>query len=90
MKRTHGIDHYDPDGCFGCRVQGVMFSADAMPSRAPDAVFHKQREKEWDRDHAAVRTLAKQGVTPAHCDGAADLANRATSKEQIEAGSLTI
>ena len=76
------------DDCFGCRIKSVQIAAAAMPSRRPQAVFHNDREKQWDKDHAAVRTLAKQGITPAHVDGAHDLAQRATEQSEIEAGRL--
>lgn len=74
------------EDCFGCRIKTVQIAAAAMPSRRPEAVFHQNREKQWAKDHQAVRTLAKQGITPAHCDGAAELANRATTQENIERG----
>jgi hypothetical protein len=84
MERTHHGQH-GPD-CFGCKAQTVAISAHATPGRRPDAVFHADRERQWAKDHQAVRTLAKQGITPAHCDGAAELANRATSAENIQRG----
>jgi hypothetical protein len=86
VKRTHWGQH--GDGCFGCKAQTVGISAAATPGRRPDAVFHTEREKRWHRDHAAVRTLAKQGITPAHVDGSADLAARATTKAEIESGGV--
>jgi hypothetical protein len=84
MKRTHWGQH-GPE-CGPCRWQTVSISAEATPGRRPEAVFHANREREWARDHAATRTLAKQGITPAHVDGSADLAARATSKLEIESG----
>lgn len=43
-------------------------------------------EKRWDRDHAAYKTLVKQGIQPETLDGTADLAAKATSKREIEMG----
>jgi len=85
VKRTHWGQH---DDCFGCKAQTIGVSAQATPGRRPEAVFHDNREKQWDKDHAAVRSLAKQGITPAHCDGAAELAAKATTRQQIEMGHL--
>lgn len=84
----HGPASGHPEDCFGCRIKTVQIGAAATPTRRPEAVFHATREKQWAKDHQAVRTLAKQGITPAHCDGAHDLAQRATTKEQIESGGL--
>jgi hypothetical protein len=86
VKRTHWGQH--GDACFGCKARTVSVSAEATPGRRPEAVFHANREREWARDHAATRTLAKQGITPAHVDGSADLAARATDRTEIEAGRL--
>ena len=86
MRRTHWGQH--GEACFGCKAQTVQIAAQATPGRRPEAVFHEDREKRWDKDHAAVRTLAKQGITPPHCDGAADLASRAPSKDYIESGGV--
>jgi len=86
VKRTHFGQH--GDGCFGCKARTIQIAAQATPGRRPQAVFHENRERQWDKDHAAVRTLAKQGITPAHVDGAADLAARAPSKDYIESGGI--
>jgi hypothetical protein len=84
MTRTHDGRH--GDDCGPCRWGTVGIAAAATPTRRPQAVFHNDREKQWSKDHQAVRTLAKQGITPKHVDGAAELANRATSQENIERG----
>jgi hypothetical protein len=84
MKRTHWGQH--GDGCYGCKAQTISISAAATPGRRPQAVFHTEREKRWHRDGDALKTLATQGIVPAHMDGCADLAARATTKLEIESG----
>ena len=86
--RTHDGPHDGTHDDFGCRIKSVQIAAGATPTRRPEAVFHADREKQWAKDHQAVRTLAKQGITPAHCDGAHDLAQRATTQTEIESGGL--
>lgn len=84
MKRTHGPNSNHPEDCFGCKVLGVSFSADATPTRLPQVVDSNQQERNWSRDHAAVRRLAKEGVTVASIDGAANVEQVATTKWEAE------
>ena len=84
MKRTHGPDSNHPEDCFGCKVLGVSFSADATPTRNPNVVSSNQMEREWSRDHAAYRRLVKDGVQPAAIDGAANVEQVASSKWEAE------
>jgi hypothetical protein len=76
---------------------GVVLGASAIPSRAihrtPGQVDEpawrtEARERRWARDMPAFKSLVDQGYDPPHIDGSADLANRATSVEQINAGRL--
>lgn len=87
---SHGPDSDHGPDCFGCRIKSVNIGAAATPTRRPTAVFHNEREKRWAKDGAALKTLAKQGITPRSMDGCADIAARATTQDQIESGSLTI
>lgn len=84
MKRTHGVDHYTPDDCFGCQVLTVGFSADCMPSRLPRVVDSNNMEKQWGRDHAAYKRLVKDGVQPNSLDGAANVEQMAETKWEAE------
>lgn len=72
------------DDCFGCRVKTVAFSAAAMPSRHPHEARSAQTEKQWAKDHAAYRRLHRDGVTPAHIDGAATVETIADTRTQAE------
>jgi hypothetical protein len=84
MKRTHGIDHYTPNSCFGCQVLTVSFSADAMPSRNPQVVESNAMEKQWARDHPAYKRLVADGIQPNSLDGAANIEQMANSKWEAE------
>jgi len=68
----------DVEGCFGCRVAHVGFSAAAMPSRKIVAN---------DID-ATERRLRRDGLQPAHVDGAAKIEREATDRSQVETGIL--
>lgn len=72
------------DACFGCRIKTVAVSAAAMPTRRPHEARSIATETRWAKDHAAYRRLDAEGITPAHIDGAAEVEQRAETKEQAE------
>lgn len=47
--RTHGVTHYDPDRCFGCRIKSVSFPAN-NPTFAPHYNHAVGRWVTSDRD----------------------------------------
>lgn len=77
-------------GC--CETQrehwlSVGISSTAMPSRSgPRVARENEREAQLSKDLHAYRELRKNGTQPHHIDGCHDLAQRAGSKVEIEAG----
>lgn len=76
-QRTHPID---VPGCFGCRAESVQFRT------GPSA--QTVSEKTLTKDLSAYRSLRLQGLQPRTIDGAADLADRASTAFEIETGRL--
>lgn len=62
----------------------LRLSAEATPSRRPQAIEKLNIEKRWKADHAAYRRLRKDGLHPRTSVGAAEMEKRATSAAQIE------
>lgn len=79
-----------PDGCgvpdcFGCRIgDGPAISAEAAPSRRPEALAIDRTEADWHRDHAAYERLYRQGYNPPRLDGCALRESRAKTRMDIE------
>lgn len=86
MAKTHGIDHWSPETCFGCRIRTVAVSATAMPSRGGNrhVANSEQMERNWSKDHAAYRRMKKEGLEPKVLDGADHLEAVAKTPAQIE------
>jgi hypothetical protein len=88
MPKTHGVTHFDPDTCFGCRIQTVQVAPSATPSRSPGIQSHKQAERALDDDLGAYKRLRDQGLNPKSTNGAAQLEKRAESSFEVESGQL--
>ena len=58
------------DGCFACRIMGIQFSADAMPTRTGDVADKNAREKELSRDLVSFKNMVKDGKKPPSLKGA--------------------
>lgn len=77
-------------GC--CETQrehylSVGISAAAMPSRnGPRIARENEREKNLRKDLDAYKDLRDDGIQPHHIDGCHDLAKKAETKAEIEAG----
>lgn len=84
MKHREVHPGLDVDGCFGCRIASVGFGAAAMPTRRADTAAIAAREKRWDRDIPAYRSMRAQGLQPQSVDGAHHTMVTATSREQVE------
>ena len=65
MTRTHGVTHWDPRGCFGCKLQTLQFN----DGPAPQTLM----ERRWDVDMPAYARLRADGLQPNHIDGSAEL-----------------
>lgn len=87
----------DPETCeiksYREHLLGFVLGVSAIPSRAvnrtegqPDepAIRTLAREKRWNRDLPAYKSLRKQGYRPRSVAGADRLAASATSDSQIE------
>lgn len=88
MDRTHGMDHYDPDDCFGCKVLTVGVQPSAMPSRHPDASWRRSAEVDLSRDLTSFANMRKAGLHPKSTRGAAVLESQAESTFEVESGQL--
>lgn len=88
MEQTHGVTHWDPDDCFGCRIQTTNFAPSAMPSRRDGAhcAAANRSEKQLERDLPAYKRMRKAGMNPKSTQGAADLESRAESSLEVEMG----
>jgi hypothetical protein len=64
----HGVDHWDPDGCYGCRLRTLHFCAGPAPQTLT--------ERRWDRDMPAYARLRADGIQPRRIDGSAQLEAR--------------
>lgn len=81
-QRTHpGLD---VEGCFACRVAAVNIGGAAYVTRSPDVGACIAREKRWDKDHPAYKSLRKDGLQPRTSEGAHELMMTASSREQVE------
>lgn len=88
MKHRETHPNLDVDGCFACRVAGVSFSASSMPSRRIKASEINATEKQWSKDMDAYKRLRRDGLQPAHIDGARELEQKAEHRSQVETGIL--
>jgi hypothetical protein len=81
-QRTH--PSLDVDGCFACRVAAVNIGGAALVTRTPEVGACIAREKRWDKDHPAYKSLRKEGIQPRTSDGAHEMMMTAATREQIE------
>ena len=88
MKPTHGVDHWDPEDCFGCKIQTVSVSAAAMPSRHPGVGIKKRQEKELSQDLDSFKRMRVAGLHPKHTRGARIVESQAESRFEVESGQL--
>ena len=66
----------------------IASSAAPTRSRSARAIEINQTEKQWDKDIPAYKRLRKQGLQPAHIDGAADMEARASTRFEVESGKI--
>lgn len=74
--------------CFKAHLRGIQVAPSATPSRNVQVVRMTEREKQWEKDMPAYRSLRDQGYQPKTIDGAADLASRASTGVEIERGAI--
>jgi len=87
-QETHA--NLDVEGCFGCKVSAVGFSAELMPTRSGSSRSASviQQERVLDKDLDAYKRLRQDGIQPKKIDGAANVEARAQEKWQAESGIL--
>lgn len=65
----------------------VGISSAAMPTRnGPRIARENERERQLSKDLDAYKDLRQDGIQPHHIDGCHDLAKKAETKAEIEAG----
>ena len=90
MEKTHGETHYDPIGCFGCKVLTVGF-APSIFSTTPGgakAADNNRRERELVKDLSAFKDLRVEGEKPRSTRGAHRTMMQAESSYEIESGQM--
>lgn len=88
MEKTHGVTHFDPDTCFGCKVITVGVAPSAMPSRHPGAANAAHREQALVKDLAAFKRMRLEGLEPRATRGAAKIESQAESTFEVASGQL--
>ena len=90
IKHQETHPNLDVEGCFGCKVSAVGFSAELMPTRSGSSRSASviQKERVLDKDLDAYKRLRQDGIQPKTIDGAANVESRATEKWQAESGIL--
>jgi hypothetical protein len=58
------------DGCYACKLLGISFGADAMPTRTGDVSEKNAREKQLQKDLPAFARMTKEGKQPPSLRGA--------------------
>lgn len=84
IKHQEKHPNLDVEGCFGCKVAGVSFGANASTTSGAKVAEINQRAKNWDKDMPAYKRLRRDGLQPKSIDGAAAIEARATSAAQVE------
>lgn len=70
MKHAEKHPSLDVAGCFGCRIAGVLFSGDAMPTRKAETADKNAREKALAKDLVSFKNMVKDGRKPPSLKGA--------------------
>ncbi len=47
MTRTHGVTHFDPEGCFGCKAMTVDFQYPYGQKAFHGPTIKERLEREW-------------------------------------------
>lgn len=66
-RETHPTD---VEGCYACKLAGIMFGADAMPSRTGDVSDKNAREKALHKDLKSFANMTREGKQPPSLRGA--------------------
>jgi len=90
MEHTHGVTHWLPDTCFGCKVQTMHFAPSIFGTTpgGAKAADNKKREGELVKDLAAFKDLRMEGEQPRTTRGAHRVMMQAESSFEIESGQM--
>lgn len=90
MEATHGVTHYDPETCFGCKVKTVGFSPSIFTTTpgGAKAADNKRREGELVQDLAAFKRMRVAGLQPRATKGAARVESEAESTFEVSSGQI--
>jgi len=58
------------EGCYACKLSGISFGADAMPTRQAEVADKNAREKELSKDLVSFKNMVKDGKKPPTLRGA--------------------
>ena len=86
--RTHGVDHWDPDACFGCKIHTIGVAPSAMPSRGSGrhCEIAKNEDRKLAKDLTSYKRMAEQGLKPKSLTGAAEIESKCGSALEVERG----
>jgi hypothetical protein len=88
QEQTHPIF---VEGCFGCKVGTIMLSATvfaAGSNGAHEVVAALKMDKKIDVDRPAYKRLRAEGFQPKHVIGSAALERDATTRFEVETGTI--
>jgi hypothetical protein len=84
----HDGSHRGCDACFAIKVKTISFTPSSMPSRHIGAVKTIALDKQRNKDLPAYERLVKSGAQPKATVGAAELESRATTKVEVNTGTI--
>lgn len=85
---THGVDHYQPESCFGCRIKTISFAPSifATTPGGAKAASKKGQEKKLVRDLDAFKRMRLSGLEPRATRGAAKVESECESPYEVATG----
>lgn len=86
MNLTHGVTHWDPENCFGCRVKTVGFSPSCFFTTpgGSKAAAQKKAERGLTQDLDAFKRMRLQGLQPPRTRGAAKIESECESAYEVK------
>ena len=89
-KGGHGEKHWDPDGCFGCRVKTVGFAPSIFESTPGGAKAGRKNKAEANlsKDLAAFKRMRLDGLEPRATKNARIIESQAESTFEVASGQL--
>lgn len=88
MERTHGVTHWDPDDCFGCRCQTIGVQPSAFITRRPQVAGQIKQEKTLVKDLDSYKRMRLDGLHPKATAGASRIESMAETRAEVEMGKV--